>query len=486
MSFLKYQSFFSTEKPLIPIKVLRARNVALILSFLQENFKENNNYSPSISNEVLVFKLIDFLDTWSIGEVEGDISEFGMSFEDKAVKYIKDWVKEGYLSLYTDDMGQDLHSLTPEIEGVLDWVDSSMKKKSFVGTESRFLDILHKLQELVQNTSEDWEAKVKELENKKVEIDEQIRQLKIDKTIQTFEDYQIKSRFHDVNIVARSLMRDFREVETNFQEITRNIYQKQVEQNQTKGGLLGFALDALDELKLTDQGRSFEAFYLHLNDPQERQELDELIKKVFELMQDRDILPEDKFLKKIWLYLNIEGRRVNESFDLLMKKLQKIISEKNVMERRKSLMLINEIKTLAFEVIDKSPQNSIFLEIEDKAEYISTDVYVSLEEVERKIIPRSLSVVEDGSVIDLGQLMSKTVDKSVLLANIKLMLREKSQITLKNIVNEFGLKYGLSELMAYGAIASQSEKHLINDKQKEAFEIASGRVVEFPEIIFCR
>ena len=485
MTFLKYQSFFNVEKTPIPIKVLRARNVSLILSFLQENFKEND-YSPSISNEVLIDKLTNFLDIWSIGEEDGDMLVFGLNYEDKATKYIKDWVKEGYLSLYTDDQGQDLHSLTPEMESVLDWVDSLMKKKSFVGTESRFLDILHKLQELVQNTSEDWEVKVKELEDKKLEIDEQIRQLKIDKTIQTFEDYQIKSRFHDVNVVARSLMRDFREVETNFQEITRDIYQKQVEQNQTKGGLLGFALDALDELKITDQGRSFEAFYLHLNDPQQKQELDKLIKKVFELMKDRDILPEDKFLKKIWLYLNIEGRKVNESFDLLMKKLQKIISEKNVMERRKSLMLINEIKTLAFEVINKSPQNMIFLEIEDSAEYISTDVHVNLEERETKIIPRSLSVVADDSTIDLEQLMIKAVDKSVLLANIKLILRENSQVTLKKVVEEYGLKYGLSELMAYGAIASQSEKHLINDKQKEAFEIGTGRIVEFPEIIFCR
>ena len=485
MTFLKYQSFFNVEKTPIPVKVLRARNVSLILSFLQENFKEND-YSPSILNEVLIDKLTNFLDIWSIGEEDGDMLTFGLSYEDKATKYIKDWVKEGYLSLYTDDQGHDLHSLTPEMESVLDWVDYLMKKKSFVGTESRFLDILHKLQELVQNTSEDWEVKVKELEDKKLEIDEQIRQLKIDKTIQTFEDYQIKSRFHDVNVVARSLMRDFREVETNFQEITRDIYQKQVEQNQTKGGLLGFALDALDELKITDQGRSFEAFYLHLNDPQQKQELDKLIKKVFELMQDRDILPEDKFLKKIWLYLNIEGRKVNESFDLLMKKLQKIISEKNVMERRKSLMLINEIKTLAFEVIHKSPQNMIFLEIEDSAEYISTDVYVNLEERETKIIPRSLSVVEDDSTIDLEQLMTKAVDKSVLLANIKLILRENSQVTLKKVVEEYGLKYGLSELMAYGAIASQSEKHLINDKQKEAFEIGTGRVVEFPEIISCK
>jgi hypothetical protein len=485
MSFLRYQSFFNADKTPIPVKVLRARNVSLILSFLQENFKDKD-YSSSISNEILVDKLTDFLETWNIGEEDGDISGLGLSYEEKAIKYIKDWVKEGYLSLYTDDKGQDLHSLTPEMESVLDWVDSLMKKKSFVGTESRFLDILHKLQELVQNTSDDWEAKVRELEDRKLEIDEQIRQLKTDKTIQTFEDYQIKSRFHDVNVVARSLMRDFREVETNFQDITRNIYQKQVEQNQTKGGLLGFALDALDELKITDQGRSFEAFYFHLNDPQQKQELDKLIKKVFELMQDRDILPEDKFLKKIWLYLNIEGRKVNESFDSLMKKLQKIISEKNVMERRKSLMLINEIKTLAFEVINKLPQNMVFLEIDDSADYISTDFYVSLEERETKILPRSLSVVKDDSTIDLEQLMSKTVDKSILLANIKLLLRENSQVTLKKVVDEFGLKYGLSELMAYGGIAAQSEKHLINDNQKEAFEISFGRIVEFPEIIFCR
>ena len=158
MSFLKYQSFFNVDRTPIPIKALRARNVSLILSFLQDNFKEND-YSPSISNDVLIDKLAESLDIWGLGEEDGELSGFGLSYEEKATKYIKDWVKEGYLSLYTDDQGQDLHSLTPEMENVLDWVDSLMKKKSFVGTESRFLDILHKLQELVQNTSEDWRQK---------------------------------------------------------------------------------------------------------------------------------------------------------------------------------------------------------------------------------------------------------------------------------------------------------------------------------------
>ena len=481
MTYTDYKKLFNSENP--SIKVLRARNAPLILCFLQKSFKAKD-YTPTIANEKLVGLLADFLESWQIGEDEDDLAGFILSGEEKAIKFIKDWVKDGYLSLYTDDSGQDLHSLTPEIETVLDWVVSLMQKRSFVGTESRFLDIFHKLRELIQNTSEDWQAKIEKLEEEKIAIDEQIRTLQLTKTVQVFEDYQVKDRFQQVNIIARSLLRDFREVENNFQDITRKIYQKQTEQGQNKGSLLGFTLDALDELRMTDQGKSFEAFYYHLTDPQQKTELDILIKQVFELMNERSIEIEDTFLRKIKVYLYNEGFKVNESFHQLVRKLEKIISEKNITERRKSLLLINDIKKIAFELMDKPPKEEAYIEIEDKPDYISTESYISVEEKETKIIPRVLNNAEKED-FEL-KINPNVIDKSVLIGNIKYLLKVNSQVTLRQVIDEFGLKNGLSELMAYGSIAANSEKHTINDDKKEPFELSETRRVEFPEIIYFR
>ncbi len=481
MNYIQYQNLLNTA---IPLKLLRTKRASLILCFLQAAFK-STDYITTLSNEKLIGNLADFLEDEQIGEEEGDLKGLMMSYEDKATKYIKDWVREGYLSLYTDDQGQDLHSLTPEMENVLEWIATLLQKRSFIGTESRFLDIFTKLRELVQNTSEDWQSKVDDLENEKLKIDEQIRQLQITQKVQAFEDYQIISRFNDVNTVARSLMRDFREVENNFLDLSKQVYQKQSEQVFTKGDLLGFALDALDELRLTDQGRSFEAFYQHLTNPNQKRELDFLIKQVFELMSERGIENDDKFLKKIKSYLHTEGQKVNDSFGLLAKKLQKLIAEKNIRERKKSLMLINEIKKFAFEIMENQPKEGIFLEIEDKSDYISTNAEVSLDEGEAKITARTLSNAEDEEG-ELEQLINKqAIDKEVLKNNIAAMLRSQSQVTLKTLLNVYELKQGLPELMAYASIASTG-KHLISDTQKDIINISPNRAVEFPEILFCK
>ncbi|MBN8823355.1 MULTISPECIES: DUF3375 family protein [unclassified Spirosoma] len=489
VNYAGYQAFFNAERVPVPIKVLRSRNPALVLCFLQEAFKADH-YSPTLTHERLTVNLADFLETWLATDdelpEEGSLASVVMGVEEKAEKLIKDWVREGYLTLYTNDQGDDLHSLTPDMETVLDWVASLMQKRSFVGTESRFLDILQKLRELVQNTSDDWRVKVAELEQQKLAIDDQIRQLTLTQTVQTFADYQVKERFQEVNVVARSLMRDFREVEDRFRLIAQAIYQKQSAVDQTKGGLLSYALDALDELRQTHEGRSFEGFYQHLTDPSQKAELDELIRRVFELLTERGLTPDDTFVRRIKFYLHTEGQKVNDSFYLLAQKLEKIIAEKHLRDRRKSLTLINEIRTLAFSAMDNPPRDDAFLEIDGKAEYLSSDSFVSLQERESRIEPRVLAVAETEEITYESLVNQHVIDKSVLLANVKYLLRSRAQVTLREVIDEFGLKYGLAELMAYGSLAAASTKHLINDTLRNRYMIGEIRSVEFPEIIFCR
>ncbi len=486
MNYPRYQAFFNAERT-VPIRVLRSRNPALVLCFLHEAFKADH-YAPVLTNERLVAGLADFLETWGAADDETDLSSVVASYDDKAVRLIKDWVREGYLTLYTNDTGDDLHSLTPDMETVLDWVASLMQKRSLIGTESRFLDIVQKLRELVQNTSEDWRVKVAELETQKQAIEEQIRQLTLSQTVQTFADYQVQERFQEVNVVARSLLRDFREVEDRFQQLYRSISHKHTSADQTKGGLLGFALDALDELRQTAEGRSFEGFYQHLTDPNQKAELDELIRRVFALLTERGLIPDDTFIRKIKFYLHTEGQKVNDSFYMLAKKLQKIIAEKNIRDRRKSLTLTNEIRALAVAAMDNPPTGEVFLELDGRAEYLSSDPTVSLQERDLRITPRALSVA-DNEGVDSGfdaLVNQQIIDKSVLLAHIKYMLRSQSQVTLRQVVDEFGLTYGLSELMAYGSLAAASSKHLINDKQRDRYSLPNNRQTEFPEVIFCR
>ena len=82
----------------------------------------------------------------------------------------------------------------------------------------------------------------------------------------TYDDVQITERYQNVSGLARGLLRDFREVESNFRAITQQIYQQQSAAGHTKGSLLGLALDALDALRETPQGiQGIAAFYQQMS-----------------------------------------------------------------------------------------------------------------------------------------------------------------------------------------------------------------------------
>ena len=56
------------------------------------------------------------------------------------------------------------------------------------------------------------------------EIEDEIRTIKREGSVRTFENYQIKSRFDDVTKITNELIGDFREVEENFKMFTLKLH----------------------------------------------------------------------------------------------------------------------------------------------------------------------------------------------------------------------------------------------------------------------
>ncbi len=482
-----YQALFHPTTPYPAIRVLRARQAPLILCFLHQSFKAEA-YAPVISGVRLTGLLIDFLETWELGDEDGDATTLGQPVEAKAARLIKEWVEHRYLTLYSDEHGDDQHTLTPELETALQWVAGMLEKPTFVGTESRFLDIMQKLRELVQNTDDDWLKRVAALEAERARLDEQILMLRETRAVPTYDDYQVEERFATVSGVARSLLSDFRKVEVNFREITQQLYKQQTEHFHSRGDLVRAALDALDALRQTAQGRSFEAFYQLLLDPRQRIELEELVTRVFGLLAERGLPVHDPFLRKLRFYLHQEGRKVSDAFYQLAQKLEKLITDKGLRERRRSLLLINEIRRLALDVLAEPPaaDDAVGLVLEGSATLNKTEAYVSLTERETGIAPRSLAVAALSAEDADEQLVRRPVlDITVLQERIHQLLREKPQVTLREVVDRFGLRFGVAELLAYGGLAASTAKHVINDARTAPFVLDGERICDFPEVIFC-
>ena len=232
--------------------MLRMKTCNIIVEFLTDVFNE----AMAVSYENIHNRLADFLNNHEVEIDEENDILFSDTYEEKAVKYIKKWTDSGFLTNYRNEDGEIYYELSSHSSKVLDWL-SGLKREEYIGTESKFKSIITQLRELVEYTSEDREKRLQILEDKKLEIEQQIQRLQMGDDVKIFEEYEIVPRFQQVSNLAKELLSDFKEVDDNFKNIIKDIYQKQIDPTLNKGGILQYTFDALDELKSSPQGKKF-------------------------------------------------------------------------------------------------------------------------------------------------------------------------------------------------------------------------------------
>jgi hypothetical protein len=474
------------------VKMLRSNNAALIISFLQSKFKETNE--QPISNSILIQKLADYLDelNYQDEDDEMDLSSLNLDSLDRARKYIEQWTdeKNRYLSNYTDENSKEIMYVPTKHTSRVFQIVELLKDRRLVGTESKFKDIFNKLKELIENSIEDPVKKIEELEKRKAEIEDEIRKIKREKTVRTFEDYQIISRFDDVTKLTNELIGDFREVEENFKIIVRSIYEKQSDRSVSKGKLLQFTFDSLDELKQTDQGKSFYAFWNFLLDDASQEELKMLVNQVYEILEDRGIEYNEKFLRRAKTVLHLSGRKVWDSNNLLADKLSRIIAEKNLEERKKAKETINSIRNCALQLIDKKPRLDYYINIEGNP-FVNLPMEKKLGE-EQKISEFDEQPKQADNLFDYDSLINlintNHINRKELLNNIDAILNDKYVVTLKEVLDIYPVSKGLAEVLAYISLVQTIDKFFIKQEETEylKFDFENGKYLKAPQVIFSK
>lgn len=493
MTFDALSLQFKTARPLI---LLKSRSAPFTLSFFFKVFKEA--HITTISNTELRNKLESYLEDLEYEEKDEEL-DANTLFDDnllKAAQYIEKWSNAGFLRKYPNDEGEDLHELTSDTQKVMKWI-VDLQAREFVGTNSRFKDIFFRLQEMIEQNTENAEVRIQELEKKKWEIENEITALKIGKSPVVYDDTEIKERFYELNKMARELLGDFTEVEQNFEQIRKDIQRKYTEKDIAKGSLLVFALDALDEIEGKDQGKSFKAFWEFLMDEKRQQDFTTLTDQLYQLLKDRNIdYGDDRFLKNLKRYLHASGKKVIDANRKLSEKISRVLAEKNLLERRRAIELIGEIRQLAHSLTDTRFKDDAFLEVEDEPFINLVDRWELGDDKEDQAnveFPEGMGGAISSDV-DFKSLFDQfTIDKKILTQRIDNMLENKAkitsgqvvQITLKEIVDTYGLENGLSEVVGYFSIAASSNHHIILEETIDPVWIGE-RKINVPMILFTK
>lgn len=469
------------------VELLRLRNREMVIEFLANTF----NKQPVISSENIHAQLTDFLEFKQIENDEDSEINSSDTYEEKAKKYIQHWTNKGFLANYPDEQGEVFYELSAHSSKTIDWL-ASLKKEEFIGTESKFNNILNQLKELVEFTNEDAEKRIQLLEEKKLEIEQQIQRINAGEDVKVFEEFEIVPRFNQLNQSAKELLTDFKEVEDNFKEITKGIYQKHADGSLTKSDILSYTFDALDELKDSQQGKSFYAFWSFILNPELQNRWEIMTKELYKILAEKSIPVNDTFLKGMKKHLHSSGQKVYKANDKMAEKLSRIIRESESSKSEATKKTIQEIKKQLLEISKTKKKPEISFELETETEInIQYERKLTADQSEEIAYTNKPQIADEDitSSNHLSKLfLQSNIDKALLRKRIKDILKEKSQTTLLDIVENYGgLEKGLPELFGYIGIVKEF-KHIINSDKTQSivFDYENRKQIKIPEIILTK
>ena len=475
------------------IRLLRAKHAHFMLSFFSDVFKREHQLA--IKEEILINRLIDYLKQEEI-ELQEDDEEYRIEFfdnsDEKAKKLIRKWAEQDFLRNYYDEKGCIIFELTTHTDKVLEWL-FTLEKKDFIGTESRFKDIVHKLKDIVEFSTEDKARRLEELETRKAQIEDEIRRVQIAEKVDVYDNYQIKSRLDEFIESAKKLLSEFKEVEENFKAITRRIYQKHADSTLTKGNILAFAFDAIDDLKESEQGKSFYSFWEFLIAPSKQDEWKSLTNQLIRILEEREISFDYHFLRQLKTFLYKNGQKVYDANDLMAEKLSRIISEQEKYERIRVKQVIGVITENALKIAEKNviPPCEFTIEVHPEINlFMERRIQIEKPEISEFSAQPEKKNIELSELTDFSKLLHQEyVDRKRLEKNIQCVLESFPQVSLKHVVSMFPIEKGLAEVVCYFTIAKDHpDKCVIASDTCEdiLFDEQQGKYLRLPQVIYAR
>lgn len=464
------------------LRLLVADNAPLIISFLFRIFIQPNQRSVPQSD--LTTGLDDYL--FHLRDIHGE-----GKYPRTARQYLEDWaggMTPFLRKYYTDTSDEPEFDLTPATEKAVEWLQS-LEERQFVGTESRLLTVFELLREIVRKTQQDPTERIAELERQKAEIDGEIDKIRSG-VVEPYDPTRIKERFFQVEETARRLLSDFRQVEYNFRRLDRETRERIAISDKAKGSLLDEIFREQDVIWDSDQGKSFRAFWEFLMSAPRQAELVELLEAVYALEEIQSLAP-DAFLAGIKFSLLDAGEKVYKTNNLLVEQLRKFLDDQAYLENRRIMDLVRGIEKRAVEIKDAQPPERAFAELDDFKPALDLVMSRGLFVPPKNPQIDDVEVIAGKADIDARALYRQSyVDEAQLRANIRMALQTRSQISLRQLIDEFPVRKGLAEVVTYLSLADRDDKALVADGETESLAVTTEndrtRQIELPKVIFTR
>ncbi len=419
-------------------RLLRAGNAPLVIGFLVRVFVRDN--VRTISASELAERLDDEL--WALN------SELGEGTYPRTAKgYLDEWAapEAGWLrKFYPPDSDEPHFDATPSLEKAVAWVEG-LQVRSFVGTASRLNTIVDLLRQMVFGAETSPQARLAELHRRRQEIDTQIAEIE-QGHLPLLDDTALRDRYQQFARTARELLADFREVETNFRALDRQLREQIASWTGAKGELLDTVLGSRASIAESDQGRSFQAFYDFLLSRQRQDELTDLLDRVHGL----DAIDQaDARMRQIHYDWLDAGERTQATVRLLSEQLRRFLDDQVWLENRRVMDLLRSIESTGIR-LRHVRQVAVTTQLDDPAPTVALPMERPLYSPGTTRALDSTVAAQPDEEVDPSALFEQVhVDRERLTHGVRRALRTRPQVGLTELLETQPIEQGLAELVSY-------------------------------------
>ncbi|MGQ0631488.1 MAG: DUF3375 domain-containing protein [Sporichthyaceae bacterium] len=429
-------------------RLLAADHAPAVITFLDAAFLSSG--VRTASEPMLADVLRDVLD---------EVNDTGLDVMAKTPhEYLIDWCSDscGWLRRnFSPGSDEPVYDLTPRAEAAVVWVKGLMTSRGFIGTQSRLLQVVDLLDQIVEGSQADPEERLRRLEQRRADLDAQIEAVRAGR-IDTLSASEVRDRYQTLSSLARGLLADFREVEENFRALDRETRERVARWDGPRGPLLDEVLGRRHFITEAETGASFVGFYDFLFDPGRWERFQSLLRSVAAMNEVAGVDDGLPMIARDWL---VAAEQVQLTVARLSAQMRRFLEEQRYADNRRIASLVQAIESKAVDLRDNQPVGADVMAIDEPRADLVLPVDKKLWEPPVKQDfpdpkPADPPTAEEiGEELFAGQRVDPTVVRAVLASTLALF---PGGLSVKDVVDLEPLTEGLAELVTLLEVATEA------------------------------
>ncbi len=379
----------------------------------------------------------------------------GWDLPQPASAYLADWLTSGWLERGLSPEGEEEYEASAAAAQAIRFARELSAQRS-VATESRLGLVIGQLVQLAEETEPDPEVRAERLLRERERIDARIAAVRAGRMAPLPTDRALE-RAREILALGDELAGDFRRVRDDFRGLNRELRERIVDSDGSRGDVLDAVFADVDLIADSDAGKTFRAFWRLLTDPQQSGELELALEAVL----GRDFAGalsrgERRGLSGLTGQLLERGGEVHEVLYQFARGLKQFVQSREYREQQRMSILVKTAQRRSLAAKDRlRPYRDIGRDLTLSSAALRSVSQLRLHDPSLDAMDAGIDEAADSAIglEAIAELVAQSeIDFRTLEEQIAALLAERGQATVGELLRRWPAEQGLGTLVGYLAL----------------------------------